>query len=101
MSTVDPPESTIQVSPSNLAWVEELYYAYRRDPASVEEAWRREFDRLDHGSASPLWGNGNAASGNGQGHVPAMVSAGAREIAAVAAQRALGGKRVRRLIEDY
>jgi 2-oxoglutarate dehydrogenase E1 component len=113
------------VSPSNLPWVEELYYAYRRDPRSVDEAWRREFERMDGGAAPlpaappspPLTkgnGNGHHAEGNGHGLVarataviPAVESlalrsgAEAAEIAAVAAQRALGGKRVRRLIEDY
>jgi 2-oxoglutarate dehydrogenase E1 component len=122
-----------EVSPSNLAWVEELYYAYRRDPTSVDEAWRREFERMDGGPVTapgvqyepPSNGhpatardNGHDAQGNGHGngHLVreaviavaetevdhARVSASqAAEIAAVAAQRALGGKRVRRLIEDY
>src|SRR5262245_15078129 len=114
------------VSPSNLAWVEELYYAYLRDPQSVDEAWRREFERMDGGApvalppalpappAAPN-GNGHHAEGNGNAHpvvarpVPVPVETKghrlpgpqAAEIAAVAAQRALGGKRVRRLIEDY
>jgi 2-oxoglutarate dehydrogenase E1 component len=113
------------VSPSNLAWVEELYYAYRRDPASVDEAWRREFERMDGGRVEytppPPSGNGRHAqsaepapagnghpdlapgNGHGNGHpaVERVVVSQAAEIAAVAAQRALGGKRVRRLIEDY
>jgi 2-oxoglutarate dehydrogenase E1 component len=126
----DSPPNLSELSPSNLGWVEELYYAYRRDPSSVDEAWRREFDRLDgvHGPTSPAPvtngnGNGNghaAAAGVTNGHavtieysVPTLPSGGdgrpaasistamEAEIAAVAAARALGGKRVRRLIEDY
>ncbi len=92
-----------EVSPSNLAWVEELYYAYRENPASVDEAWRREFERMENGS--PGTGNGHASV---NGHATAVRDAGGTvgrsatsEVAAVAAQRALGGKRVRRLIEDF
>jgi 2-oxoglutarate dehydrogenase E1 component len=112
------------LSPSNLAWVEDLYYAYRRDPSSVDEAWRREFARMDGGAPPPPPPANGHGNGNGNGHhvelgnghaivarptpvvpveTPPVVRAGtqAAEIAAVAAQRALGGKRVRRLIEDY
>jgi len=111
------------VSPSNLAWVEDLYYAYRRDPSSVDEAWRREFERMDGGPHVPAppppapASNGNGHRQEGNGHslvarptavIPPIESGlalrsgpEAAEIAAVAAQRALGGKRVRRLIEDY
>jgi 2-oxoglutarate dehydrogenase E1 component len=117
-SSDDPPW---EVNPSNLAWVEDLYYAYRRDPSSVDEAWRLQFERMDDGVPPSLppasGGNGqhHEANGNGNGHAvvarppspvltPPLVmrsSAQAAEIAAVAAKRALGGKRVRRLIEDY
>ena len=116
------------VSPSNLAWVEELYYAYQRDPASVDESWRREFERMGGAvvsgatsapvhapapepapAASKGNGNGNghalaharAAALEGNGRPPQATLAAATEIAAVAAQRALGGKRVRKLIEDF
>src|SRR4029453_3562297 len=72
-----------EVSPSNLAWVEELYYAYRRDPASVDEAWRREFERMEGGPPPPVSGQyeppsnghpttardkGQEAQGNGHGN---------------------------------
>jgi 2-oxoglutarate dehydrogenase E1 component len=116
----DSPDGPVwDVSPSNLAWVEELYYSYRRDPASVDEAWRREFERMEgaHPGPPPPAGNGNGHHHDGNGHTvvarPAPVAPleptvlartgppPAAEIAAVAAQRALGGKRVRRLIEDY
>src|SRR5436305_1272536 len=102
------------VNPSNLAWVEELYYAYRRDPSSVDEAWRREFERMDGGAPPPLAapaptptttnGNGHHHDGNGHALVarPATLvppieaviprTPAAAEIAAVAANRALGGK---------
>src|SRR5438045_190901 len=108
------------VNPSNLAWVEELYYSYRRDPGSVDEAWRREFERMDGGPIpapppAPTNSNGHHLEGNGHAlvarpaaviptleqAVPLRSGPEAAEIAAVAAQRALGGKRVRRLIEDY
>src|SRR4051812_41529003 len=130
MSADSPEGAPWDVSPSNLPWVEELYYAYQRDPASVDESWRREFERMDDGAApAAASGNGNG-NGNGHGAVartyepvtvgpeavgnggavvarPAAIpvvkgpgahlsAADAAEIAAVAAQRALGGKRVRR-----
>lgn len=112
-----PDEPVLEVSPSNLAWVEELYFAYRQNPASVDEIWRRTFEELDGGE--PVRRGGHAPlSGNGNGHGAALASrhapgtpgpsttraptlSAATELAAVAAQRALSGKRVRRLIEDY
>src|SRR5262249_18284058 len=42
-----------------------------------------------------------AAGSNGGTAAAALAAVTATEVAAVAAQRALGGKRVRRLIEDY
>jgi 2-oxoglutarate dehydrogenase E1 component len=118
MFSGETPGNLSELSPSNLAWVEELYYAYRRDPGSVDEAWRKEFERLDGGPPPPAGngavnGNGHAAPvphANGSNGHPATapelvdtsgLSHSAAEIATVAAQRALGNKRVRRLIEDY
>jgi 2-oxoglutarate dehydrogenase E1 component len=67
---------------ANLAFAEELYFQYLRDPASVEPAWRRYFDRAygesRNGSAAALvppvafrrsifrgtGGNGPAANGS-------------------------------------
>src|SRR6266545_3831121 len=42
------PESSDVPVPSvpNLAFVEDLYYAWLADPSSVEEPWRRYFERL-------------------------------------------------------
>jgi 2-oxoglutarate dehydrogenase E1 component len=117
-----------EVSPSNLAWVEELYLAYQRDPASVDQAWRRRFELLDRSGdgASPeasrpvdeggpvRVGAGGPGSGvpgaapNGHAAPSAEVTwprpllqVEESELAAAAAQRAISGKRVRRLIEDY
>src|SRR5438477_181149 len=128
MFSGESPSNLFDLSPSNLAWVEDLYYAYRRDPGSVDETWRKEFERLD-GGAHPApngGGNGHAVAEaaveddgsrvvpRGNGHGPAAperhpteiarvgrTGAAAAEIAAVAAQRALGGEWVRRLIEAY
>ncbi|MDX2023457.1 MAG: 2-oxoglutarate dehydrogenase E1 component [Deltaproteobacteria bacterium] len=115
-----------EVSPSNLDWVESLYLAFRDDPASVEPQWRAAFERVDRGE--PLWlepvyvpppapaiTNGHSTNGasiaNGytNGHevlAPAKPAAvmsidDLDDVGAVAAHRARGGKRIRRLIEDY
>ncbi|BDG10502.1 2-oxoglutarate dehydrogenase E1 component [Anaeromyxobacter paludicola] len=40
------PESATAPSAANLAFVEELYYDYLRDPSTVPETWRRYFDAL-------------------------------------------------------
>src|SRR3954454_18150552 len=71
----DSPPNLSELSPSNLGWVEELYYAYRRDPASVDEAWRREFDRLDgvQGGSSPT-SPAPVTNGHGNGHAVAGAS---------------------------
>ena len=42
---------------ANLPFVEELYFQYLEDPASVDPAWRRAFQALNGGG-----GNGNGAS---------------------------------------
>ena len=33
-------------APRNLGFVEDLYFAWREDPASVDEAWRAYFETL-------------------------------------------------------
>src|SRR5687767_12595706 len=74
-SSGDPPEAkNWEPNPSNLAWVEELYYAYRNDPTSVDEEWRRRFELMDGGAPVPLNGNGHPPApaapqlSNGNGH---------------------------------
>jgi 2-oxoglutarate dehydrogenase E1 component len=109
-----PRDGSWEVSPSNLAWVEELYLAYQQNPSSVEETWRKTFEALDRGQPVPLplappvaASNGHGApTGNGLPAAAALeLRAGGsgteRELAVAAAERALRGKRVRRLIEDY
>jgi 2-oxoglutarate dehydrogenase E1 component len=127
-----------EVSPSNLAFVEELYLAYLENPGSVDETWRRRFQALNGaaldayraaptsaGFAAPAAINGAAApaaavpaaapatpaarpNGAGNGHAAAETRPvltrpldAHDDVAAVAARRAIAGKRVRRLIEDY
>jgi 2-oxoglutarate dehydrogenase E1 component len=41
------------VNPANLAFLEELYFQYARDPASVEPAWRTYFETLGAAAAPP------------------------------------------------
>jgi 2-oxoglutarate dehydrogenase E1 component len=53
-----PPDASEGISPANLAFAEELYYQYARDPASVSPEWRRYFERLER--ATPR--NGTAAA---------------------------------------
>ncbi len=112
-----------EVSPSNLDWVESLYLTYREDPAAVDARWREAFARVDKGE--PLWlepepssapmpshtnGNGHtsyADVGHTNGHAIVQMSPlvvapdDLDDVGAVAAHRARGGKRIRRLIEDY
>ncbi len=120
-----------EVSPSNLAWVEELYLAYQNDPASVDETWRKTFEALDNGAPPPVLARPATTNGHGgtNGHAAAPGVNGraatfevrapreapsaaplaldrrgpvpANDVGAVAAERALTGKRVRQLIEDY
>src|SRR5687768_17227639 len=164
MSDAEFPAGSWEVSPANLAFVEELYLAYLEDPAAVDETWRARFETLTAvGPADAYRGpksiNGNPPSHatiNGSAHAPAngtpassgnycaafhaalhapaqahhTPAAAARpthpvdhrperhhdarparrdvsddlltaELASVAARRAIAGKRVRRLIEDY
>jgi 2-oxoglutarate dehydrogenase E1 component len=46
------------ISPANLAFAEELYYQYARDPGSVTPEWRHYFDQLERSTSR----NGTAAS---------------------------------------
>ena len=161
MSDGEQQSNPFEVSPANLPFVEELYLAYLKDPASVNESWRRRFEAFPpidaalydlppapNGAYRPFsepghgpnghgefGGNGKAtgpalsskpASGNGHTTValtpaaglPAVAPVSARpaaprpaatglglhdgtDVGAVAARRAVAGKRVRRLIEDY
>ena len=46
------------INPGNLPYIEELYAAYRKDPASVGGEWRAYFSELARDTLSPT--NGNA-----------------------------------------
>src|SRR6185312_10182375 len=46
-----PPGGAGGISPANLAFAEELYYQYARDPGSVSPEWRRYFEQLERTSA--------------------------------------------------
>ncbi len=53
-----PPGGADAVSPANLAFAEELYFQYARDPGSVTPEWRRYFEQLErttprNGTAAP------------------------------------------------
>jgi 2-oxoglutarate dehydrogenase E1 component len=56
-------------SASNLGFVEDLYFAWREDPASVDEAWRAYFETLpaapDAAPAPAAWPARNAREGTG------------------------------------
>ena len=41
--------TAVPVNAENLAFVEDLYYQFRADPASVDPAWRSYFESLDDG----------------------------------------------------
>jgi 2-oxoglutarate dehydrogenase E1 component len=47
------------INPGNLSYLESLYAAYQKDPASVDREWRAYFAELARDSLSPT--NGNAA----------------------------------------
>jgi 2-oxoglutarate dehydrogenase E1 component len=52
------PEGGIEALPiANLAFAEDLYFRYLEDPASVDSAWRRTFERLDRANGR----NGSSA----------------------------------------
>jgi 2-oxoglutarate dehydrogenase E1 component len=102
------------VSPSNLDWVEALYLAFREDPSSVDANWRAAFERMDKGEPmwpQPVWNDETpiaATPTNGHSHflkeAQSTQPVGIDDldnVGAVAAHRARGGKRIRRLIEDY
>jgi 2-oxoglutarate dehydrogenase E1 component len=56
-------------SASNLGFVEDLYFAWREDPASVDEAWRAYFETLppapDAAPAPAAWPARTVREGNG------------------------------------
>ncbi len=90
------------VSPSNLPWVEDLFVSWQHDPGSVDEGWRRAFEAWATGQPAALPGD-DPAPRPVDAVVSSIGSAATREataIAVVAAERALGGKRIRKLIED-
>lgn len=49
----DMDEAAMDLAPGNLAFVEELYYAWVRDPGSVAEGWRRLFQGMPATAAPP------------------------------------------------
>ena len=55
-----PPGGTGGISPANLAFAEELYYQYARDPGSVTPEWRRYFEQLER--TTPRNGTAGAAT---------------------------------------
>jgi 2-oxoglutarate dehydrogenase E1 component len=46
-------ESRPNLSPANLAFIEQLYYQFAADPQSVEPAWREYFESLGDSPAAP------------------------------------------------
>ena len=56
------PEMSVSDNPHNLAFIEQLYAEYLRDPAGVPHDWRRYFEQLARRN-----GNGKAAAANGNG----------------------------------
>ncbi len=48
-----PLEFDATVNPANLAFLEELYFQFSRDPASVEPTWRTYFETLGGPEATP------------------------------------------------
>jgi 2-oxoglutarate dehydrogenase E1 component len=118
------------VSPSNLDFVEQLYLTYLADPTAVDETWRLHFQAITGAEAEPRRHpppalvstrngqrvepapspGGSLPAENGRARqapsaitalVRAPVPGAAGDLATAAAHRALTGKRVRRLIEDY
>jgi 2-oxoglutarate dehydrogenase E1 component len=112
------------LAPSNLAFAEDLYFQFVRDPGSVDPAWRRYFEHLD-AEAGRRTGNGavpaaanGATTGNGNGTVVEAAAllppvafrrsifGGASAIAPAAAIQSrtsvrLLSERVQRLVEAY
>src|SRR5450432_601573 len=90
---------------SNLAFAEDLYFQFLRDPASVDPGWRRVFERLD--------GPGAGAEQNGANRAalepPAAFRRSIFGAAAVAAPSAIQSRtsvrllseRVQRLVAAY
>jgi len=55
-------------SPSNLGFVEDLYFAWQKDPSSVDEEWRRYFEKLppvpDAAPGPASWPSRRSANGH-------------------------------------
>jgi 2-oxoglutarate dehydrogenase E1 component len=102
-----------RIGPQNLAFVEQLYYQFTTDPASVDSAWREYFEALGAPPAAPppqafrrsLFGGPGAGrdgarganGGNGQA-MAALVAAAAPLIKKTSSVTA---ERVQRLVEAY
>jgi len=99
-----------EVAIANLPFVEEIYFQYLNDPASVEPAWRRYFEGFG-GNAN---GNGNGNGAAASSLVPPTafrrsIFAGAGAPSATASTGVTGNRisvrllseRVQRLVEGY
>ncbi len=103
MNHGDPSAGMLEVHPSNLAWVEDMYRAWLAAPESVDVAWQATFAALDNSNNGHAPGHvtteNRAAYSNGNGSGSAAV---ALESARWPARTTLPPqKRVRKLVEDY
>ena len=119
-------ESRSNLSPANLAFVEQLYYQFAEDPESVEPAWREYFQSLGAPPEAPpedfrrsYFGGArgktrvvpNGTATNGHGAVPTAVprDESGQVVAALVAAAAplikktssVSAERVQRLVEAY
>jgi 2-oxoglutarate dehydrogenase E1 component len=94
------------VDAQNLAFVEEIYFQFKRDPASVDPAWRSYFESLDAAGAPDQAAATNVTAPTSftrsifAGAVPAAVGAGAARVAKTAVG-SVAAERVHRLVEAY
>ncbi|HEY8923457.1 MAG TPA: 2-oxoglutarate dehydrogenase E1 component [Polyangia bacterium] len=77
------------VSPANLAFLEDLYFQYSRDPDSVDPAWRASFGQLGSAEAQPPEAFSRSIFGGPRRSSPSMAGLAARP--AVPATPAGGG----------
>ena len=87
-------------------YIDELYRAYRDDPASVEEGWRTFFKGFDYSANGAANGSDNgvangAANGNGSSNGAAKASANGSAVAAAAPADFKGEVNVLALIRAY
>jgi 2-oxoglutarate dehydrogenase E1 component len=87
------------VNAQNLAFVEELYYQWRSDPASVDSAWRSYFESVD-GAAGDDARSAAAPPASFARSIFAG-SAAAAPTRSKAAMASVAAERVQRLIEAY